>query len=43
MEPVTSKKQSDLSRDQRLQAITFRDRGWSYRQIANYLKITIPL
>lgn len=39
--PATPKKQSDLTRDQRLQAITLRDIGWKYKQIAKHLDITI--
>ena len=41
MELATPKKQCDLSRDQRPQAFTLRDVGWSYAQIAERLKITI--
>lgn len=39
--PVTSKKQSDLTRDQRLQVITLRDVEWRYAQIAEHLNLTI--
>ena len=39
--PATPKKQSDLTHDQRLQAIALRDIGWKYEQIAKHLDITI--
>ena len=39
--PSTPKKQSDLTRDQRIQVTTLREIGWSYEQIAKHLGITI--
>lgn len=42
MEPAPPlKKRPMLTRDQRLQASTLRDVGWSYEKIASQLKITI--
>ena len=41
MEPATPKKQSDLTRDERIQACTLRDVSWKYAQIAQHLNITL--
>lgn len=39
--PTTPTKQSDLSRDMRLQAQTLRSIRWKYSAIADFLKITL--
>ena len=39
--PKTPTKQSDLSRDLRLQARTLKEIGWKYAKIAEFLKITL--
>ena len=40
-EPSTPTKQTELSRDLRLKAITLHEIGWRYQAIAKHLNITI--
>ena len=41
VEPSTPKRQTELTRDSRLKALTLRDIGWKYQAIASHLQCSI--